>query len=204
MYPQSGPSLPQQHISTPPIPTSPPSPLGLLIPGRPVSTAFSWVSPTQLMTTIPNPGTISELAVFLLPGETLPQGSGLTFFWATPPFTDWVALGTSSASAPSGIFRTGWSSTPSVASCPEVRLGVSLESADVVSNLAGATGVGTDKGLAQLLAADLVNCLGSYSQNIPGVGERIVLPPTVLNQWLARIAEKTRQDPNFSFLRKKD
>ena len=89
-----------------------------------------------------------------------------------------------------------------VAAAPELRLAVSLETGDAVANLQAATGAGTDKGIAQLLAEDLVTCLGSYAQVVPGVGERIVLPPAALQAWLARVAEKTRADPNLLFLRK--
>ena len=182
-----------------------PSPLGLLIPGRPISTAFTQVSPTRFLISIPAPGLVTELAVFLVPGQeaALPPGAGLAFYWALPPYSEWVALGSTQPAAPSGIFRTGWPSTPGVAAAPELRLGVSLESADTVANLAAATGAGTDKGLAQLLADDLVTCLGSYAQALPGVGERIVLPPDALQAWLRRVAEKTRADPNLLFLRKR-
>ena len=190
--------------SLPPPPLPPPeaSPLGLLIPGRPITTAFAKTSPTQYCITIPAPGGVQELAVFLVPGQALPPGYGLAFFFSLPPFTEWSALGTTSPASPSGMFRTGWPSTPAVAAAPEVRLAVSLETGDTVSNLQAATGAGTDKGIAQLLAEDLVTCLGSYAQAVPGVGERIVLPPEALPMWLRRVQEKTRSDPNLLFLRK--
>lgn len=185
----------------PPPPPSP-SPLGLLIPGRPISTSFVQTGPTQFGISIPEPGSVQELAVFLVPGQALPPGYGLAIYWSPPPFTDWAALGTTSPTSLSGIFRTGWPSTPALAALPEVRLGVSLETGDTVTNLQAATGAATDKGIAQLLAEDLVTCLGSYAQTIPGLGERIVLPASALPAWLARVADKTRSDPNFQFLRK--
>ncbi len=197
---------PQQHTYVAsPLPAAAPaeaSPLGLLIPGRPITTGFAKTSPTQYSISIPNPGSVNELAVFLVPGQSLPPGFGLAFYFSPPPFTDWSALGTTGPASPSGIFRTGWPSTPSLAAAPEVRLGVSLETSESVTNLQAATGSGTDKGLAQLLAEDLVTCLGSFAQTMPGMGERIVLPPDALQGWLRRVAEKTRADPNFTFLRK--
>jgi len=188
------PSITRKKMST--------SPLGLLIPGRPITTAFIRTSETQYLITIHNPGEVSELAVFLVPGETIPPNTGLAFWWSAPPYSDWFALGTTKTNAPSGIFRTGWSTTPAIASLPEVRLGVSLETSEVVTNLGGAVSSGADKGLAQLLAEDLANCLGSFSQNVQGVGERLILPADVLQSWLRRISEKTRLDPNFTFLKK--
>ena len=198
---QSPPYAPAPAPPQPP-PAPSPSPLGLLIPGRPISTDFAMTSPTQFTAAIPAPGGVPELAVFLVPGQALPQGYGLALYFSLPPFTEWSALGTTSPASPSGIFRTGWPSTPAVAAAPELRLVVSLETGAAVANLQAATGAGTDKGLAQLLAEDLVTCLGSYAQVMPGLGERIVLPPAALQAWLARVAEKTRADPNLLFLRK--
>jgi hypothetical protein len=197
---QAQPPYAPAPASPPPAPA--PSPFGLLIPGRPVSTAFTQASPTQYAVTIPAPGTVTELAVFLVPGQALPQGYGLAFYFSLPPYAEWSALGTTSPASPSGIFRTGWPSTPAVAAAPELRLAVSLETGDAVANLQAATGAGMDKGIAQLLAEDLVTCLGSYAQVLPGLGERIVLPPQALQAWLGRVAEKTRADPNLLFLRK--
>jgi hypothetical protein len=199
-------ALPQHYAPPPPQQQPPaadaPSPLGLLIPGRPISTAFLKTSPTAFGITIPSPGAVTELAVFLVPGQALPPGYGLALYFSLPPYAAWSALGTTSPASPSGIFRTGWPSTPEIAAAPELRLAVSLETGEAVANLQAATGAGTDKGIAQLLAEDLVTCLGSYAQTLPGLGERIVLPPQALPAWLARVAERTRADPNLLFLRK--
>jgi Protein of unknown function (DUF775) len=113
-----------------------------------------------------------------------------------PPFTDWVALGTLKPLTYSGFFRTGWPSTPDIAASPVLRLGVSLEAADVVQNI---TEPGLDRvGIANLLAQDLATYLGSYSAVTP-VGERLLVPPSAIGAWLTRIKEKTARDPNFLY-----
>jgi hypothetical protein len=86
-FPPAGGALPTpphahalpQHYAPPPPPQQPPaadapSPLGLLIPGRPISPDFAMTSPTQFTAAIPAPGGVPELAVFLVPGQALPQG----------------------------------------------------------------------------------------------------------------------------------
>lgn len=177
------------------------SPLCLLLPGRPVRSDFVAVSPTRFMIELPQPSSIPELGVFLQPGAVLPPSAGLVIYWALPPFESWTALGTVSAAQPSAILRTGWPSTPEVAAAPAVRLGVSLEEAGVVANLASAQDAGAfDKlGFAQLVAQDLFTFLGSFASVVPGVGERLVIPPSALQLWLTRIVGKFRQDPNFLF-----
>ena len=163
------------------------SPLGLLIPKRPIRTDFVQVSPTRWVITIEAPSAVPELAIFLLPGQTLPHGAGLAYFWSLPPHTDWVALGSTTGAAPSGIFRTGWPSTPEVAAAPLVQLGVSLEAEHTAESLGVAAA--SDKGLATLLAADLASFLGSFSTVDPMHGERLLVPPAALDTWLRRVQE---------------
>ena len=130
------------------------SPLCLLLPGRPLRSDFVAVSPTRFMIELPQPSSIPELGVFLQPGATLAPTQGLVLYWALPPYETWTALGTVSAERPSAILRTGWPSTPEVSAAPAVRLGVSLEDASVVANLASAQAADAfDKlGFAQLVA----------------------------------------------------
>jgi len=191
MYPGGGGAPP------PPLP----SPLGLLLPGRPIRTDFTQVSPTRWVITVEAPALISDLAVFAMPGCALPPGAGLAFFWSLPPHMDWVALGASvGAGSQSAIFRTGWPSTPAVAASPVVQVGVSIEAADTAASMGVAAS--SDKGLAQLLAADLGNFLGSFATVDPALGERLLVPPSALQAWLKRIEERTRSDPNLHFLRR--
>ena len=82
--------------------------------------------------------------------------------------------------------------------CPAVRIGVSLETADSVSNIETAlTQAAFDKlGFAQLVATDLANYIGSFGHATPA-GDRIMVPPDVVDRWLERFERKFRQDPNF-------
>ena len=185
----------------PPPPPPPASPLGLLIPGRPIRTDFVQVSPTRWLITIDAPGTVTEVGLFALPGNSLPPGTGLAFFFSLPPHTEWVALGASvGAGSQAAIFRTGWPSTPEIAAAPLVQVGVSVEAADTAASMGSAAA--SDKGLAQLLAADLGTFLGSFATLDPVHGERLLVPPAALQAWLKRIEEKTRSDPNLHFLRR--
>lgn len=182
-------------------PAPAPSPLGLLLPGRPIRTDFIQVTPTRWVINVEAPGTVTDLGLFALPGNALPPGAGLAFFWSLPPHTEWVALGASvGAGSQSAIFRTGWPSTPSIAAAPLVQIGVSIEAADTAASLGVAAA--SDKGLAALLAADIGNFLGSFATVDPVHGERLLVPPGALQAWLKRIEEKTRSDPNLHFLRR--
>jgi len=174
--------------------------LGWVSPGRPVRLDFAQASPTRWVLDIPAPGGCGSATCFLLPGVALPPGGGLAFFWALPPFENYTALGVLTAAAPSATWNTGWPATPEVAAAPSVRVGVSLESADVCANLAAARAAGAEAraaGFAQALAADAGRFLGSFAQVLPGVGERLVLPPTALDAWLKRVADRFRADPEF-------
>jgi len=203
MYPGGGGGGGAHHIGGFPPPVAPAvgSPLGLLLPGRPIRTDFTQVSPTRWVIPVESPGSVTELGLFAMPGNALPAGAGLAFFWSLPPHTEWVALGASvGAGAQSAIFRTGWPSTPAVAASPLVQVGVSVEAADTAASMGVAAA--SDKGLAQLLAADLGAYLGSFATVDPAHGERLLVPPSALQAWLKRIEEKTRADPNLFFLRK--
>lgn len=188
--------------AAPPAVAEPP-PLGLLLPGRPVRTDFVPVGPTRFVLEVPGPGTLPEVGFFLLPGATLPAGTGLAVYWALPPYEDWAILGTVLGTAPSGIWRTGWPSTPEVAAAPAVRIGVSAESEDAIRNLEGgkATAEWDRLGFAQLVAQDLFTFLGSHAQVLPQIGERLVVPPGALDTWLKRVQARFARDPNFLFKR---
>lgn len=181
------------------------APLGLLIPGRPVRTDFFPSAPGKWYIDVPSPREISEVAAFLLPGATVPPGGGLAFFYALPPFENITALGVLTETHPSAVWPTGWAATPELAAAPVVRVCVALESADACANLAAARAGRAEAraaGFAQALASDVGTFLSSFAQTIPGIGERLVIPPAALSTWLRRVAERFRRDPEF--LRKGD
>ena len=176
------------------------APLGLLLPGRPVRTDFIPSSQGKWYLDVSFPRDISEVGAFLLPGAQLPLGGGLAFFYSLPPFDSYTALGVLTATIPSAVWPTGWSATPEIAALPSIRVGVSLETAETCENLATARANRAEAraaGFAQALAADLGTFLSSFAQKLPELGERLVVPPTALNTWLKRVAERFRRDPEF-------
>ena len=178
---------------------APSSPLVLLLPGRPLRNDFVAVSPTRYMLEIPSPVSVPELAIALAPGATLLPHQGLVIYYSAPPFDAWTQLGVVSAARPSVILRTGWPGSADVAAAPAVRLGVSVEDAGLVANLerSDEASVFDKLGFAQLVASDLFTWLGSFAQVLPGCGERLVVPPSAMQQWLVRVTERFRRDPNW-------
>ena len=116
----------------------------------------------------------------MIPGFVL---YAVTVYYSFPPYSGWDVLGVLTADAPSAIFRTNWPSTPEFAASPVVQarssnslgemcsivftfsllypltpqIGLSIESADVVSNLKQVlVAKEQDKlGFAYLVAGDL-------------------------------------------------
>lgn len=175
----------------------PPLELGLVVPGRPVSTEFVQTDETKLVAMVPAPGQISEMSVFLLPGSALPPGAGLAIYWSVEPFTEWQTLGTISADKPSAIFHPGWKANDSMQREPVVQIGVSMETDDFVGNLSTAVDNVDEKlGFARLVAGDLFRFMASFAQSTPS-GEALVVPTDVLDRWMHRFDEKFRKDPTF-------
>lgn len=174
--------------------------IGLVAAGRPLRTDFIASAPDKLFIDVPEPRAVATLCAFLLPSASLPANAGLAFFWALPPYSDFAALGVLTAAAPSAVWATGWPATPEVAAAPSVRVCVSLLPADAIASLAAGRAAEAEAraaGFAQSLAADAGNFLGSFAQVLPGVGERLVLPPSALSVWLKRVEERFRADPEF-------
>jgi hypothetical protein len=178
--------------------------LGLVCPGRPLRTDFTISDASKLVLDVPAPRDVSSVCVFILPGASLPPGTGVAVFWALPPYSSFTALGALTPETPSAVWSTGWASTPEIQAAPSIRIGVSLETLDVCLNL-NATQAGAREarvaGFAQLVANDVGNFLGSFAQVTPQ-GERLVIPPTALGVWLRRVEERFRADPEF--LRRED
>jgi len=100
---------------------------GIVIPGRPLITEFQLVNSTKAISVVENPGVVAELTFFLLPTTQIPPGYGAILYYSLPPFQNWELLGEIDPSKPSGIFRTGWTSSDEIKACPFIQIGVSLE-----------------------------------------------------------------------------
>lgn len=171
---------------------------GLLVAGRPVVTDFVALSEDKYLVQVPAPALVSDVALFLLPGNDFPAGSGITVMWAAPPFTEWATLGTLSAEVPSAVFRTGWSTNRELAGVDAVQIGLSVDPIDSVRNTSQALSSAEADRLAfvQLVARDLYRFLSSYA-TVTAVGERIVMPTDAVDKWLAKFEVKYRADPHF-------
>jgi hypothetical protein len=195
---------PAPSSSLPSFSSLPPAPgaFGLLVSGRPVILDFRSAGPQKFLAEVPEPGSAADVSMFLLPGISLPADKGVVVYAAPPPFSEWRVLGTLTPARPSGVFRTGWPSTPDIAAAPVVRIGVSVESIDTVNGITDATSGGDADlrlGFAQLVAQDLSQYLSSFAQVLPAHGERLVVPPAALSTWLRRFEDKFRRDPNFLY-----
>jgi len=169
---------------------------GILAPGRPVQTEFFQTDPSKFMLIIQNPNEITDLVFFLLPNCPLPDGFGAVLYFSLDG-TNWDLLGAVTPNKPSGVFRTGWPSNEQVTSSSTVQLGVSVEQLDIIENLGiDKSGVEERKQFAYKIAVDLFNFMGSFNQS-PGGGSTMVVPTTILDQWMHRFEQKYARDPNF-------
>lgn len=173
---------------------------GLLCNGRPVLTDFTAVegSPDKLFIQIPYPSTVHDLAVFCLPGFSIPPDRGVIIY-SSLDNSAWVAIGSLTAGEPSTFIKTGWTADASLAGAPSVCIGLSLESLDEVLNLSFSMQSRDAErlGFAQKVAHNLFQFLSSFSQHIQNCGERIVIPQDALDTWLKKFEKNFRADPTF-------
>ena len=100
---------------------------GVIIPGRPLVTAFQVLDSTKAVSILEQPGLVNELTFFLLPNNVIPPGYGAILYYSIPPFQNWIIIGSVCNEKPSGIFRTSWSTNEEVRHQPFVQIGVALE-----------------------------------------------------------------------------
>ena len=160
--------------ATPPAASAAPPCFGLLVGDRPCSTDC-WVASGEgrLYADVPAPASVTELAIFLLPGVALPPDRGVVVYASVPPYSAWTVLSALGPGRPTVFIRPEWASQPEFASAATVRLGLSLEPPDAVAAAASAVRGAEDSrgGLAELIARDLAAFLGSFSASTTA-GER--------------------------------
>lgn len=170
---------------------------GVVVPGRPLITEFQQIDATKAITVLEHPASVSEITFFLLPTTVIPPGYGAILYFSTPPFQNWVLLGSVDPSKPSGTFRTAWATNEEVRGCQFVQLGVSLEPLDTIKNLdLVLSGVEDRFGFAHKIALDLFQYMTSFSSGDQQQG-MMVVPLNVFDRWMERFERKYRQDPNF-------
>lgn len=77
----------------------------LVISSRPVITQFATISPTQFSFSVPSVPSFSHLAIFLLPGQVLPEGTAAAVYIRLTPDSDFKLLGAIANEKQSAIFK---------------------------------------------------------------------------------------------------
>ena len=80
---------------------------GLLISGRPINANPTTISQTQYAFTIPSTPAFNHIALFLLPGSSLPPDVGATVWIQIPPSGEFKLLGALAERKQSAIFQIG-------------------------------------------------------------------------------------------------
>uniref|UniRef100_A0A7S2R3M5 Hikeshi-like domain-containing protein n=1 Tax=Rhizochromulina marina TaxID=1034831 RepID=A0A7S2R3M5_9STRA len=180
--------------------------LGVIVPGRPIQTAWKIVGESRavLCEHILAADQCPEVMVSLLPGRSdfMRPDLAAVLYWSSDG-AQWALLGALWNQKPSAMFRTGWSSALPPGS--EVEIAVSLEPLEVAANLGlevlAAGGAEEKRTFARAIARDLWNYLASFSQSVPGSvqtsGEMMLVPTTILDRWMERFDAKYQRDPNF-------
>ena len=117
-------------------------PFGIVLPSRPVLTEPLTVSPTQYAFTFPATPSFSHIAVFLLPGITLPEGTLVGVYIQLPETAPaFELLGAIGTNKPSAIFTVKDSMASNGASIEESAPENSMKDADDAStSIAGTVG----------------------------------------------------------------
>ncbi|KAI5923630.1 hypothetical protein F4810DRAFT_201132 [Camillea tinctor] len=209
--------------------TSPTPPFGLLPAGHPLlTTPTSQPSPTSFLYAIPQPSPssttpapkpFSHLAVFLLPGISLPPGTAASIYLSHNPSAfapggagesgaDFRFLGAVGEGKESAVFKLA--SSPAESSnggAGMVVIGISVEEASAVAEkLAQLPHSGSGGGkqpstqvLAQRIIQNAFNFLSGFSGQVGTVGGETVevVPLKAFQGWWRKFESRVRADPSF-------
>jgi hypothetical protein len=144
---------------------------------------------------------IADISVFLLnalPNTPDGQSTGLSVYFAVPPFSYFEFLTAISNLKPSVIINAGWSLNPTINEAPCVRLVVTVEPASaLLPKLETVSSFDFRRDFARKIALNLFRFIESFSQGAGRDGNFIRCPQDVLDRWLVRFDEKYMRDPNF-------
>ncbi|KAI0108726.1 hypothetical protein GGR51DRAFT_514756 [Nemania sp. FL0031] len=202
---------------------------GLLPAGQPLITApTSQPNPTSFLYLLPsstpsNPKPFAHLAVFLLPGITLPENTAAAIYVALNP-SAFAPGGAGSAGAnfkflggvgpgkESAVFKLSASSNSSPAE--GVVIGIDIEDAGSVGEriqqlqsqsqsqstalvrAGGGAGAPSTELLAQRIITNAFNFLSSYSGQVGPAGVEVV-PLKAFQEWWRKFETKIKNDPSF-------
>lgn len=178
----------------------------LLVPGRPLRTDFTVVTPKNMVIDVPVPAQVREVGVSLLQPAAVPPQHALALYYALPPYAEWEYVGALDASCPSGVFRAPWAGRirPDV---PAVRLGLSLETHDFVAQQVPAdareaqratdAAVGIAKSLFDHMQSFARND-GRYRELLGDLGKSVlILPADTIDKWFEKFSTRHRLEPYF-------
>ncbi|KAI1124646.1 hypothetical protein F5Y10DRAFT_24438 [Nemania abortiva] len=203
---------------------------GLLPAGQPLVTApSSQPNPTSFLYLLPsstpsNPKPFAHLAVFLLPGITLPENTAAAIYVALNP-SAFAPGGAGSAGAnfkflggvgpgkESAVFKLSGSSSPGTAAAEGVVIGIDIEDAASVGEriqqlqaqsqsqsqstaLVPAGAVPSTQVLAQRIIQNAFNFLSGFSGQFGQSGIEVV-PLKAFQDWWSKFESKIKNDPSF-------
>ncbi len=133
-----------------------------------------------------------------LPNAPDGQPTGLSVYFACPPFQSWEFLTAMSNRRPSVIVNAGWSLNPLVKEVNILRLLVVVEPAsELLQKMETVESIDFRREFARKIALNLFRFIESFSQGGGRDGAFLRCPQDVLDKWLVRFDEKYKRDPNF-------
>ncbi|KAI8961373.1 hypothetical protein F5Y11DRAFT_326371 [Daldinia sp. FL1419] len=197
---------------------------GLVPAGQPLITApSSQPSATSFLYAIPHPTPspanptpkpFAHLAVFLLPGVALPEGTAAAIYVALNPTAlasgqeepNFKFLGGVGPGKESAVFKLSPPSSPSSSSSPTpegVVIGISIEDASSVASRiqqlhtdSSGNAAPNTQILAQRIIQNAFNFLAGFSGKVGAEGVEVV-PLKAFQEWWRKFENKVRNDPAF-------
>ncbi|KAI1383368.1 uncharacterized protein F4822DRAFT_420372 [Hypoxylon trugodes] len=198
-------------------------PLITLPSSQPSATSFLYAIPHSIPSPAnPTPKPFSHLAVFLLPGITLPDGYAAAIYVALNPAAlasgseppNFKFLGGVGPGKESAVFKLSPSSSPSTAE--GIIIGIGVEEAGsvaermqqihsqpsegtstaLVTTGSGGGGQPSTQVLAQRIIQNAFNFLAGFSGKVGAEGVEVI-PLRAFQEWWKKFETKVRNDPTF-------
>ncbi|OLL21685.1 Protein OPI10 [Neolecta irregularis DAH-3] len=198
---------------------------GCIVAGRLVQTNIEQIDQTHFLFNLEDGAAINHIVIFLLPSNPFPEGFSATvhFQWQDGPFQ---LLGAIMNSKPSAIFRLrgqfpGSTPNPFVSS-PSIKIGISVESTDLVQSqierlqpptsstqtaTRALTSISTSiPVIVERIVKNLYNYMTSFTtENLPeGTISLAMIDPNIsyvplraLKNWQERLLSRLNADPTF-------
>jgi hypothetical protein len=180
----------------------------VIIPGRPCLTNMVTVSETQLAFSFPLAPHFSHVVLFMLPGNSLPDGTAAAVYMQLPGESQFKLLGAVGNEKQSAIFKVnlGDEMMNGMNGSGDINLGISVEPvASIQAQLANlqtesATSTAlvkrppSTKILAQRIIKNAFNFLASFSGS---AGGQEVVPLKSFQDWWKKFEGRIENDPGF-------